>query len=72
VMVLIAGALALYVSITDRSLLARSDAIGLWVVSGVLGLVSAGVILIINRRRPYHPAVLIGLIPMAVSAFWLF
>jgi len=29
-------------------------------------------ILMLNRHKPYHPLVLIGLVPMAVSWYWLF
>jgi predicted neutral ceramidase superfamily lipid hydrolase len=44
----------------------------LWVMTGLIGLVTAGVILVVNRRRPYAPWVLLGLLPMAVSAWWIF
>ncbi len=50
----------------------RSDALGLWVMTGILGLGAAVAVLIINRRRPYSPLVLIGLLPMAVAAVLLF
>jgi len=52
--------------------LARSDIIGLWVMSGVLGLITAAAILVVNRRRPYSPWVLLGLLPMAASWYWIF
>jgi hypothetical protein len=45
--------------------------VGLWIMSGVLGLVTAAAILLINRRRPYSPWVLLGLLPMAISAPWI-
>lgn len=41
-------------------------------MTGILGLITAGAILMINRRRPYHPAVLLGLLPMAAAAYWIF
>lgn len=50
----------------------RSDALGLWVMTGILGLGSAAAVLIINRRRPYAPWVLLGLVPMAVAGVLLF
>ena len=40
-------------------------------MSGVLGLVTAAAILLINRRRPYSPWVLLGLLPMGISAPWI-
>jgi hypothetical protein len=39
---------------------------------GVIGLITAGVILLINRMKPYHPLVLLGLIPMALSWYGVF
>lgn len=49
-----------------------TDALGLWVMTGILGLGTAVAVLIINRRRPYSPLVLLGLIPMAVGGVLLF
>src|SRR6478752_6634301 len=66
VMGMLAGALALYLAI-DGPQMARSDVIGLWLMTGILGLVTAGAVLMINRRRPYHPLVLLGLVPMAAA-----
>jgi hypothetical protein len=40
-------------------------------MTGVLGLVTAAAILLINRRKPYSPWVLLGLLPMAISAPWI-
>ncbi|MFT4295257.1 MAG: hypothetical protein QM582_07580 [Micropruina sp.] len=64
--------LALYVVARGRYELPYDSVIGLWVMSGVIGLVGAASVLLLNRRRPYHPLVLLGLLPMAVSAYWLF
>jgi hypothetical protein len=50
----------------------HSDAIGLWVMSGLVGLLAAIAIMLINRRRPWSPFVLIGLLPAAVAAYWVF
>jgi len=41
-------------------------------MTGVMGLLTAVAILMVNRRRPYSPWVLLGLLPMAVSAPWIF
>lgn len=50
----------------------RGDRLALWVWTGVVGLIVAGIVLLVNRRRPYAPWVLLGLLPMAVSAWWIF
>ena len=39
--------------------------------TGVIGLICAAIILVVNRRRPYSPWVLLGLLPMAISAPWI-
>lgn len=50
----------------------RDERIALWLQTGVIGLITAGLVLLVNRRRPYAPWVLLGLLPMAVSAWWIF
>jgi hypothetical protein len=72
VMGLFSGVLAVYLAVRGADDLARADVIGLWVMTGVLGLLTAAAILMINRRRPYHPLVLLGLVPMAASSYWIF
>jgi CHASE2 domain-containing sensor protein len=72
VMGLISAVLALYLVLGGKDGLAHSDVVGLWVMTGVIGLLSAGMVLMINRRRPYHPLVLLGLIPMVASWYWIF
>jgi len=67
-----AAVLALYIATSGQTDLGRSDVIGLWIMTGVLGLITSGAILLINRRKPYHPAVLLGLLPMAAAAYWIF
>jgi len=52
--------------------ISRSDSIGLWVMCGVVGLLAAVAVLLINRRKPYSPLVLLGLLPAAVTAYWVF
>ena len=63
--------LAVYVSGPRPSFASGDDALGLWVMSGFIGLVAAATILVINRRRPYAPWVVLGLLPMAISAYWV-
>lgn len=56
---------------TNLGALPRGSVIGLWVMSGIAGLLTAAALLVINRRHPYAPLVVLGLLPMAVSALWV-
>lgn len=67
---LFAGMLAVYLAVTPDEV-SRSSTIGLWVMTGAFGLATAAAVLVVNRKRPYSPWVLLGAIPMAVSAFWV-
>lgn len=67
---LLAAVLALYVAIYPEES-SKGNTIGLWVMTGVIGLVSAAAVLVTNRRRPYSPWVLLGLLPMVISANWV-
>ncbi len=69
---MVAGVLAFYVAARGASDLPRDSVIGLWVMTGVIGLVGAAVVLVLNRRRPWNPLVLAGLTPMLIAAFWVF
>ena len=66
-----AAVLAAYLAIAGDRDLPRSSVIGLWIMTGVMGLATAAAILLINRRRLYSPWVLLGLLPMAISARWV-
>ena len=68
---LFAAMLAVYIAVCPEES-SRSSTIGLWAMSGVFGLSSAAAVLVVNRRRPYSPWVILGLVPMAVAAFWVF
>lgn len=72
VMGLISAVLAAYLVFGGTKGLAHSDVVALWVMTGVIGLISAVMVLMVNRRRPYHPLVVLGLLPMAVSWYWIF
>lgn len=72
VIALPASVLALYVVTRGRYELPWDSTIGLWIMSGVIGLAGAASVLLLNRKRPYHPLVVLGLAPMIVAAFWLF
>jgi hypothetical protein len=67
----ISAGLAAYI-LSNPEDLDRASAIGLWVFVGIAGLLTAATVLVINRRHPYSPLLVIGLLPMAVSAYWLF
>jgi hypothetical protein len=66
-----AAVLAAYLAIRGDQDLPPFSVTGLWVMSGVLGLVTAAAILLINRKRPYSPWVLLGLLPMVITAPWI-
>jgi hypothetical protein len=68
---LFAAVLAAYLVAYGDQDLPRDSVIGLWVMSGVIGLLTAVAVLVINRRRPYSPWVILGLLPMAISAPWV-
>ena len=66
-----AAVLAAYLAVAGDRDLPPSSVTGLWVMTGVMGLATAAAILLVNRRRPYSPWVLLGLLPMAISAPWV-
>lgn len=68
----LAAVLAAYISVWGAHDLTRGDVVGLWVMTGIIGLLTAAGVLVINRRPPYRPWVLLGLLPMAISAWWIF
>lgn len=67
----IAVVLAAYLAASGVHELPRDSVIGLWVMTGVIGLVTAAAVLVLHRRHWYSPYVLLGLLPMAVSAYWI-
>ena len=68
----IAVVLAAYLAASGVHELPRDSVVGLWVMTGVIGLVTAAAVLVLHRRRWYSPYLLLGLLPMAVSAYWIF
>jgi len=67
----ISAVLAAYITFNQANM-NRVDVIGLWVMTGVIGLATAIAVLVINRRRPYSPLVVLGLIPMAITGYTIF
>jgi hypothetical protein len=63
--------LAAYLAIRGEQDLPSFSVTGLWIMTGVMGLATAATILLVNRRRPYSLWVLLGLLPMAISAPWI-
>lgn len=46
--------------------------VGLWIMSGAIGLLTVAGILAIFRRFPLSPWLLLGLAPTAVTGFYIF
>jgi hypothetical protein len=72
--IVVGGSLALVLAFTaavNPIGLDEASRIGLWVMAGVTGLLTTAAVLVINRRHPYSPLLAIGLLPMAVAAFWV-
>ena len=67
----LAVVLALYLALRGDADLPHNSVVGLWVMTGLFGLVTAAAVLLLNRRRPYSPWVLLGLLPMAISGYWI-
>ncbi len=67
----LAAVLALYLAIRGDEDLPHASVVGLWIMTGLFGLVTAAAVLLLNRRRPFSPWVLLGLLPMAVSGYWI-
>jgi len=67
----LAAVLALYLVLRGEEDLPHASVVGLWVMTGFFGLATAAGILLLNRRRPFSPWVLLGLMPFAASAYWI-
>ena len=67
----LAAVLALYLALRGDEDLPRTSVVGLWIMTGLFGLATAAAVLLLNRRRPYSPWVLLGLLPMVISAYWI-
>jgi hypothetical protein len=67
----LAVVLAAYLALDGVHNLPRDSVVGLWVMTGIIGVVTAAAVLVLHRRRWYSPLVLLGLLPMACSAYWI-
>jgi hypothetical protein len=63
--------LAAYLAASGVHVLPHDDVIGLWIMTGVIGIVTAEAVLILHKRHWYSPFVLLGLLPMLISAYWI-
>jgi NhaP-type Na+/H+ or K+/H+ antiporter len=64
--------LAVYLAVRGDRDLPRDSVLLLWFMTGVIGLITAAAILLVQRRRPYSPWVALGLLPLLISAHWVF
>lgn len=46
--------------------------IGLWIMSGVIGLLTATGIRLIHQRSPLSPWLILGILPTAITGFYIF
>ena len=67
----LAVVLAAYLAASGVHDLPRDDVIGLWVMTGIIGLVTAAAVLLLHRQHWYSPFILVGLLPMVGSAYWI-
>jgi hypothetical protein len=67
----LSAVLALYLALRGDEDLPHASVVGLWIMTGLFGLATAAAVLLLNRRRPWSPWVLLGLLPMAVSGYWI-
>lgn len=63
--------LAAYLAASGVHELPRNDVLGLWVMTGVIGVITAITVVLLHRRPWHSPWVLLGLLPMIVSAYWI-
>jgi hypothetical protein len=66
----ISAGLTAYITLNPDDL-GRGSVIVLWLIAGVAGLLTAATVLVINRRHPYSPLLVLGLLPTAISAYWV-
>jgi hypothetical protein len=50
----------------------HSAGVGLWIMSGVVGLVTTTGVLVITQHSLISPWLILGVLPMAVAAFYVF
>lgn len=72
VIAMVAVVLAYYVATRGQTDLPRDSVVGLWVMSGVIGLAGSATVLVLNRKKAWHPLVIVGLVPMLIAWYWVF
>jgi hypothetical protein len=63
-----AGGVVLAAAYVDE----RSSKIGLLVIAGAFGVFAWAAGLLIHRKSPVHPLLLLGLLPPLLGAWWIF
>jgi hypothetical protein len=66
----ISAGLTAYITLNPDDL-SSGSVIVLWLIAGFAGLLTAATVLVINRRHPYSPLLVLGLLPTAISAYWV-
>lgn len=66
----IAAVLALYL-VYNTDEFSSVDATIVWIMTRVVGVITVIVVPPINRRRPLSPWLVLGLLPMAASGYWV-
>jgi hypothetical protein len=62
--------LAVYsIGFTDTD---RGRGIGLWLMSGVIGVLTVVGMRLIHQRTPFSPWLILGILPTAVTGFYIF
>ena len=50
----------------------HSSGVGLWIMSGVVGVLTTIGVLLIHRRSPLSPWLIVSALPMAIAGFFVF
>lgn len=65
----LAGGLIVAAVAIDDHLEARVGLVVIAAIVGVLGMVMG---MVIHQKKPYHPLILLGLLPAAIGSYWVF
>ena len=65
------GLLCYYLAARGRYELPYDSVVGLWVMSGVLGLAGTIALLKLTRRPVLHPALVLAVLPTAIAWYWV-
>ena len=51
---------------------AHGRGVGLWLMSGVIGVLTIAGVRLIHQRTPFSPWLILGILPTAVTGFYIF